>query len=318
MCSENDKNGKLEKDTPDYQLATDLSKKVPFLNPDSNKVLVITNRFKITTGMVISALYNNFGKNIEKLIEANASMIKEKIEENARVVAQKKMLLMAAQDAGTFIDKSEIDKLIQSQYEEYGGKEKFIELLKKNDMNIDFVIKDYQESFLIQRFLEDTLSSQIHVGENEIKKVKQGNETATLRHILLKTRGKNELEREQIRKQMNEILQRAKKGEEFSELAKTYSQYPGASENGGLIKNFKRGDMLKPLSDVVFSIQLGEISDIVETELGYHIIMVLKREIDTRTNAEIIAEIKKQKQQEAIPKFIRQLRNEINYREIKY
>ena len=318
MCSENDKNGKLEKDTPDYQLATDLSKKVPFLNPDSNKVLVITNRFKITTGMVISALYNNFGKNIEKLIEANASMIKEKIEENARVVAQKKMLLMAAQDAGTFIDKSEIDKLIQSQYEEYGGKEKFIELLKKNDMNIDFVIKDYQESFLIQRFLEDTLSSQIHVGENEIKKVKQGNETATLRHILLKTRGKNELEREQIRKQMNEILQRAKKGEEFSELAKTYSQYPGASENGGLIKNFKRGDMLKPLSDVVFSIQLGEISDIVETELGYHIIMVLKREIDTRTNAEIIAEIRDQKQQEAIPKFIRQLKNEINYKKIEY
>jgi foldase protein PrsA len=134
---------------------------------------------------------------------------------------------------------------------------------------------------------------------------------------LLKTRGKNELEREKIRRQMKILLQKAKSGEEFSELAKSYSEYPGAKENGGLIENFKRGDMLKPLSDIAFTLPLGEVSDIVETELGYHIIIVIKREIDSRSNAEITAEIKKDKKENEIPIFINKLKRDINYQQIK-
>jgi foldase protein PrsA len=316
MCSENKNDGKLKKRSPAYNLAKELALKLPSLDPDSNKTVIITNKYKITTGMVIEALYKNFGKNIKKLKESTAILIREKIVENADISAQKKMLLMAAQKAGTLISKTEIDSLLNSQYDLYGGKEKFLEQLNKNEISIDFVVKDYQESYLIQRFLEESIAKEIQINEDDIFKVRQENEMATIRHILLRTQGKNELEREKILNQMNVILQKAKKGEEFAELAKKFSEYPGAKDNGGLIENFKRGDMLKSIADAVFSIPLGSISNIVETELGYHIIQVIKRTMDQRTNSIIIAEITNQKRQAAIQGLIDRLKTDIGYKKI--
>ena len=316
FSTDNKNNEKLKKDTPAYKLAKELAQKLPALDPDSNKLIILTNKYHITTGMVIEALYNNFGRNINKLKESSPILLKEKIEENADILAQKKMLLMAAKKAKTTISNKEIDSLLNTQYNLYGGKEKFLAELKKNEINLNFVIKDYRESYLIQRFMEESIAKEIQVDQEEIFRVRQANEIATIRHILLSTKGKNEKEREKIFQQMNDILQKIKKGEEFSELAKKFSDYPGAKENGGLIENFKRGDMLKPIAEIVFSIPLGSISDIVETELGYHLIQVVKRSMDNRTNSEIIDEITNFKRQIAINKLITRLKNECGYQKI--
>ena len=316
MCSENKNDGRLKKRSPAYVLAKELAQKLPSLDPDSNKTLITTSKYNITTGTVIEALYKNFGKNVKKLKESTAILIKEKIVENAEIIAQKKMLLMAAEKAGTIISKTEIDSLLNSQYDLYGGKEKFLEQLNRNEISIDFVVKDYQESYLIQRFLEESIAKELQFDADDIFKIRQENEMATIRHILLRTQGKNELERDKIRNQMNVVLQKAKKGEEFAELAKKYSEYPGAKNNGGLIENFKRGDMLKPIADIVFSIPLGSISNVVETELGYHVIQVINRTMDQRTNSEIIAEITRQKRRMSIQRLINRLKNEIGYKKI--
>lgn len=80
------------------------------------------------------------------------------------------------------------------------------------------------------------------------------------------TRGK-----EEALKLAQEILARAKAGEDFAMLANTYSD-DGGGEGGGDLGFFGRGRMVKPFEDAAFALKPGQISGIVETQYGYHII----------------------------------------------
>ena len=72
-----------------------------------------------------------------------------------------------------------------------------------------------------------------------------------------------------------EILEKLKKGESFGALAQQYS-LDGSRKQGGDLGEFGRGMMVKPFEDAAFALQPGEISGIVKTEFGYHIIKRLK------------------------------------------
>lgn len=71
----------------------------------------------------------------------------------------------------------------------------------------------------------------------------------------------------------NEVLEKIKAGEDFAELAKQYSM-DGTAANGGELGYFTKEKMVEPFSEAAFSMNIGEISDIVETEYGFHIIKV--------------------------------------------
>ena len=87
-------------------------------------------------------------------------------------------------------------------------------------------------------------------------------------HILLRTSGQDS---EAKRQEMDKILIRARAGEDFAALAKEFSD-DGSASRGGDLGFFGRGQMVKPFEDAVFSLQNGEISDIVTTQFGHHII----------------------------------------------
>lgn len=108
--------------------------------------------------------------------------------------------------------------------------------------------------------------------ENKEKYVQK--ESVRASHILLRTSpDSTEQEKANIRKKMESILQEARKGANFAELAKKYSQCPSAQQ-GGDLQYFTRGQMVQPFDDVAFALKPGEISDIVETQFGYHIILL--------------------------------------------
>jgi foldase protein PrsA len=78
------------------------------------------------------------------------------------------------------------------------------------------------------------------------------------------------------RKEMEDILKQARSGADFGELAKKYSEDPGSKDKGGEY-TFPRGQMVKEFEDTAFSMKTNEISDIIETQYGYHIIKLSEK-----------------------------------------
>jgi peptidyl-prolyl cis-trans isomerase SurA len=79
-----------------------------------------------------------------------------------------------------------------------------------------------------------------------------------------------------VRKKAEEVLEKARKGEDFADLAKKYSRGPEAAE-GGLLGYFKHKELLPELEEAGFRLQVGEISKLVQTPAGFHILRVLER-----------------------------------------
>lgn len=74
------------------------------------------------------------------------------------------------------------------------------------------------------------------------------------------------------KKRAEEVLERIKKGEDFSALVKTFSEDPGSVDRMGSVGKFERGKMVKPFSDAAFALKVDEVSGVVESEFGFHII----------------------------------------------
>ncbi len=143
-------------------------------------------------------------------------------------------------------------------------------------------------------------------------------ETARASHILIqvepgddaKVKAEKKARAEDLRKQLLA-------GANFEELAAKYSNCPSA-KNGGDLGVFARGQMVKPFDDVAFSQKIGEISPVVQTEFGYHIIKVKERSapklmpLDKDNRAKIAAFLEGQRQQEAFGALIKSLREKSN------
>ena len=77
--------------------------------------------------------------------------------------------------------------------------------------------------------------------------------------------------KEEAYSEIQKLLERVKAGEDFAEMAQQYSNCP-SSKDGGDLGEFGKGSMVKPFEDAAFNLKKGEISGIVETQYGYHII----------------------------------------------
>jgi peptidyl-prolyl cis-trans isomerase D len=97
-------------------------------------------------------------------------------------------------------------------------------------------------------------------------------------HILFKTVGKTDAEIAEIRQKAEDVLKQVKKGGNFEDLAKKYSEDDGSKAKGGDLGWIVEGQTVPAFQQVAFSLPKGSVSDLVKTEYGFHIIKVLDRE----------------------------------------
>ena len=97
-------------------------------------------------------------------------------------------------------------------------------------------------------------------------------------HILLMTVGKTDAEVEEIRQKAEDVLKQAKKGGNFEDLAKKYSEDPGSKDKGGDLGWITQGQTVPEFEKTAFGLEKWKISDLVKTQYGFHIIKVLDKE----------------------------------------
>lgn len=103
-------------------------------------------------------------------------------------------------------------------------------------------------------------------------------ETVDLRQILLKTSDQPASEDAKIKAKAEDILKQLKAGANFADMAKKYSEDPGSSQNGGEYKGVARGQMVPEFEQAAFSLKPGQLSGLVKSSIGYHIILVEKHQ----------------------------------------
>jgi len=97
-------------------------------------------------------------------------------------------------------------------------------------------------------------------------------------HILFMTVGKTDAEVEEIKKKAEDVSKQVKKGGKFEDLAKKYSEDPGSKDKGGDLSWITQGQTVPEFEKTAFSLSPGQVSDLVKTQYGFHIIKVLEKE----------------------------------------
>ena len=128
-------------------------------------------------------------------------------------------------------------------------------------------------------------------------------------HILLKTEGKDDAA---VKKQAEDLLAKVKGGADFAQLATTLSEDDTSKVKGGDLDFFGKGSMVPEFDKVAFSMKPGEISDLVKTQYGYHIIKVTdKKEASTKPLQEVRAQIEDQVKWDRAQAEAQRIANEI-------
>jgi parvulin-like peptidyl-prolyl isomerase len=309
---------KLAAGTAAYDLAKELMKTLPALDPEKPLALVTSRNFDVTAADAIKFLQDQYGTGAAQLKTLDAANLKNALEQSARQLGERKLLLEAATEAKSVATPEEVKAATDAQYAQAGGEAQFAEMLKGRGMDLAFVKASIAEDAKIQKYLQGFLNAAAQVTEADLKKAYAEDKTATVRHILLLTKDKTPAEKAEIRKKMDGILARAKKGEDFAALAKEFTEDPGSKETGGLYEDFARGRMVKAFEDAAFSVPAGQISDIVETEYGFHILKVEGRKKETQpfeeVKAQLESQLKERKQAAAFETHLTGLKDKANFK----
>jgi parvulin-like peptidyl-prolyl isomerase len=209
-------------------------------------------------------------------------------------IIEQKLLVQKAKELNIAADEDAITKYAERYLNDiksrYPSEADFqVELRKMNTTQrelLKFLADQIRENYLTEQLIEKYISSRIKITEPEMRSFYETSKdslavkptTWELSLILREIRPSVETQ-ERIIAETETLLEKLKAGEDFAALAEEYSDCP-SSQQGGDLGYFKRGMMVKPFEDAAFSLNINEISEIVQSNFGYHIIKLTDRRGD--------------------------------------
>jgi len=180
---------------------------------------------------------------------------------------------------------SELDRRLQYFISQIGSKEELERYYNKSLQDIKSDLRTVIREQLLTQQVRSDITSKIKITPTEVKeyfqKIPQDSlpiiETSIKYAVITKKPKPTQEEKDYAKNKIKEIRDRIVKGEEFSKLARIYSEDPGSALKGGELGDFTRGVMYPEFEAAAFALQGDEISGIIETEAGFHILQLIKR-----------------------------------------
>ncbi|MEA3471087.1 MAG: peptidylprolyl isomerase, partial [Thermodesulfobacteriota bacterium] len=213
----------------------------------------------------------------------------------------RELLLQESAKKKITVDDSSVAEQIGSLKKRFPDDAKYKDWLVKMGFSEDELKSRLKGEMAIKQLIDREIVEKIAVSEKEAKEYYNNNpdsfrqaERVHASHILITfDKDADASAKEAARKKLGEIEERLKKGEDFSALAKEFSECP-SSEKGGDLGYFGRGQMVKPFEDAAFALEPGTVSEIVETQFGYHLIKSIDKKPATTIPYSNISERLKQ------------------------
>jgi len=235
-------------------------------------------------------------------------------------LVRRELIFGVCRKDGIKAEPSEVDQTFQMVKARFSDDEAFRKMMDQFNLTEDIIRSDIAREIAIKKLIEQRFVKNVTVSEAEAKKYYEKSkenfhqpESVKASQILIKVpENATPEEKEKARARILEIKKKLDEGADFAALAKQFSEGPRAA-NAGDLGYFRRGQMVKPFEDAAFALKPGEISDVVETRFGYHLIKVTDR-----TNASIIpfdelheriaVYLKQQKLQSMLTNYVEELK----------
>ena len=212
-------------------------------------------------------------------------------EQTLQNLINQKILLAKAEEDSIIVEERQVDTVLEEQIsrmiQQVGSEEKLKEQL---GMSISKLKRNFREDVrknLMVEQLQQTKFSKIKISRREIEEfyltmkdsLPELKETVDISHILINVKA-GDVSEQKAREKVTDLLQQVKSGADFADLCRKNSEDPGSAARGGEIGFMERGDFVPEFEEVAFLLEPGEISDIVKSRFGFHIIECLERKGD--------------------------------------
>lgn len=232
----------------------------------------------------IEAQYMQF--RLQGGIKGSASSIRCEILED--LMFQKLMLNQAEMDSITVTDEqveSEVDRLIRYFISQLGSQENLEKYYKKDMNEIKEELRRMRRDQMLVEQVQQTILANVEVTPAEVRKcyhdlpddsIPMVNSKYEIAHLVKKPPITLD-EKLEVKDRLYKMRKRILDGERFSTLALLYSEDPGSAKKGGELGFHGRGEFAPEFEAAAFNLRDGEISEVVETEFGFHIIQMIER-----------------------------------------
>jgi peptidyl-prolyl cis-trans isomerase C len=232
------------------------------------------------------------------------------------------LLKNAARAQGITVDTAELDQRISDLRKKFPTEKEFNQALASQGLNENRLREMLNDGLLHKKVIDANVKPPDPPTDEAIGKFYTENpqffmepEQVRASHILLRVPpDSSEKDKETVKKKMLDIQADIKNGKTpFEEAAKQHSQDPGSAVRGGDLDYFPRGRMVKPFDEMAFSTPVGEMSGIVESQFGYHLIKVVDHKKEQKVPLENVKEkikefLAQQNLQDATNQYVSKLR----------
>ncbi len=209
-------------------------------------------------------------------------------EEALETLIKRELIYQESQKEGFKADEAAIDEQLSEIRRQFPSEEEFKNALSEMNFSEASIKSEIARGMAIQKFIEERIVQKITVPDGEVRAYYDGHseffkkpEQVRASHILIKVDPQaDEQQKGEARKKLETVRQKLEEGEDFAALAKEFSEGPSGPQ-GGDLGYLGRGQTLKPFEDAAFALKPGEVSVIIETSFGYHLIKVFDRKPET-------------------------------------